>query len=78
MGHSLSPAHSVMESEFIAWLRERLPAHERLAIGIGDDAALVRLAGESEIVISVDTLTEGVDFRLAEVDPRRIGRRRWP
>ncbi len=63
-----------MESEFIAWLRERLPAHPRLGIGVGDDAALVRMDG-SGVLVSVDVLTEGVDFRLSEVDPRRVGRK---
>jgi hypothetical protein len=33
-----------MESDFIAWLRERLPTHPRLRLGPGDDAALLRLA----------------------------------
>ena len=64
-----------MESEFIAWLRDRLPVHPRLAIGVGDDAALLRTDSNGELLISVDVLTEGVDFRLAEVDPRRIGRK---
>ncbi|HVU87751.1 MAG TPA: thiamine-phosphate kinase [Pirellulales bacterium] len=64
-----------MESEFIAWLRERLPAHRRLGVGIGDDAALVRLAQGSEILVSVDALSEGVDFRLSDVAPQRIGRK---
>jgi thiamine-monophosphate kinase len=63
-----------MESEFIAWLRERLPPHPRLAVGVGDDAAQVRLTG-GEVLVSVDALSEGVDFRLAEVDARRVGRK---
>jgi thiamine-monophosphate kinase len=64
-----------MESEFIAWLRERLPAHRQLTVGIGDDAALVRLTQGGEILVSVDALSEGVDFRLSEVSPQRIGRK---
>jgi thiamine-monophosphate kinase len=64
-----------MESDFIAWLRDRLPAHRRLTVGPGDDAALVSLDGGSELLVSIDVLTDGVDFRLAEVDPRRIGRK---
>ncbi|HEY4312492.1 MAG TPA: thiamine-phosphate kinase [Pirellulales bacterium] len=63
-----------MESEFIAWLRERLPPHPRLAVGVGDDAAQVQLTG-GEVLVSVDALSEGVDFRLAEVDARRVGRK---
>ena len=64
-----------MESEFIAWLQNRLPGHERLAVGVGDDAALVRLAAGGKVLVSVDVLTDGVDFHLAEVDARRIGRK---
>ncbi len=64
-----------MEQQFIAWLRERLPPHPLLRLGPGDDAAVLRMAGIDECVITVDLLTEGVDFFLAEVDPRRVGRK---
>jgi thiamine-monophosphate kinase len=64
-----------MESEFIAWLRDRLPRHERLAVGVGDDAALVQMASGGKLLVSVDVLTDGVDFRVDEVDARRIGRK---
>ena len=65
-----------MEQQFIAWLRERLPAASVCcALGPGDDAAVLRMAGVDECVITVDLLTEGVDFLLAEVDPRRVGRK---
>jgi thiamine-monophosphate kinase len=33
------------------------------------------MAGIDECVLTVDLLTDGVDFRLAEVDPRRVGRK---
>ncbi len=64
-----------MEQQFIVWLRERLPLHPLLRLGPGDDAAVLRMAGIDECVITVDLLTDGVDFRLAEVDPRRVGRK---
>ena len=64
-----------VEQQFIAWLRERLPPHPLLRLGPGDDAALLRMAGIDECVITVDLLTDGVDFILAEVDPRRVGRK---
>ncbi len=64
-----------MEQQFVAWLRDRLPAHPLLRLGPGDDAAVLRMAGIAECVITVDLLTEGVDFLLAEVDPRRVGRK---
>jgi thiamine-monophosphate kinase len=64
-----------MEREFIAWLRERLPPHPLLLLGPGDDAAVLRMKGVDECVVTVDLLTDGVDFILSEVDPRRVGRK---
>jgi thiamine-monophosphate kinase len=64
-----------MESELIQYLRQRLPAHPLLRLGPGDDAAVLRLAEVDECVITVDMLTDQVDFRLSEIDPRRAGRK---
>jgi thiamine-monophosphate kinase len=64
-----------MEREFIAWLRERLPPHPLLLLGPGDDAAVLQMAGVDQSVVTVDLLTDQVDFILAEVDPRRVGRK---
>ncbi len=64
-----------MESELIAWLRRRLPPHPLLRLGPGDDAAILRMAGVDECAITVDLLSDGVDFRLSEIDPRRAGRK---
>ena len=64
-----------MERQFIAWLRERLPPHPLLRLGPGDDAAVLRMAGVDQCVVTVDMLTDHVDFELAEVDPRRVGRK---
>jgi len=46
-----------------------------LRLGPGDDAAILRLGQRSEAVVTVDLLTDGVDFRLSEIDPRRAGRK---
>jgi len=64
-----------MEREFIEWLRSRLLPHNRLRLGPGDDAALVQLAQAADCVVTTDMLMDGVDFRLGEHDPRRIGRK---
>ena len=63
-----------MELEFIRWLREHVPRHPSAPLGLSDDAALISLAGRSDVVVTIDTTTDGVDFRLATDDPRRIGR----
>ncbi len=64
-----------MESELIHYLRRRLPSHPRLKLGPGDDAAVLSMADTPECVITVDMLTDQVDFRLGEADPRRVGRK---
>ncbi|MBA4018252.1 MAG: thiamine-monophosphate kinase [Pirellula sp.] len=65
-----------MEAQFIAWLRSRLPAPPAsLLIGPGDDAAVIDTAKMAGMVATTDMLMDGVDFRLSQVDPRRIGRK---
>jgi thiamine-monophosphate kinase len=65
-----------MESTLIAWLRERLPPHPLLKLGIGDDAAVLSMAGVEQCAITVDALTDHVDFELSRGDdPKRIGRK---
>ncbi len=68
-----------METEFLDWLRGRLGQHRRLPLGINDDAALLELRSTGTAppgcVMTVDLLTEGVDFRLAETTPELIGRK---
>jgi thiamine-monophosphate kinase len=63
-----------MEQQFIHWLRERAKAHAGVKLGIGDDAAVLARP-ECDLVVTTDLLTDGVDFRLAECDPRRVGRK---
>jgi thiamine-monophosphate kinase len=62
-----------MESELITYLRQRLPPHPLLKLGAGDDAAVLDVARQDELVVTVDMLMDGVDFELARVDPRRVG-----
>lgn len=64
-----------MELEFLRWLRERLPADERAPLRLHDDAALLRLAGGERVVVTVDLLTDGVDFDLRKDAPEQIGRK---
>src|SRR6476659_3461678 len=63
-----------MELEFIHWLREHVPADPRAKLGLRDDAALLSLAGNPDVVVTTDLLTDGVDFRVGTDDLRRIGR----
>jgi thiamine-monophosphate kinase len=63
------------EFAFIDWLRGRTPDAGRVAVGPGDDAALVRWHGGPGCVATTDMLLEGSCFRLAEAGPRRVGRK---
>ncbi len=63
-----------MELEFIQWLRSQVPLDPRAKLGLTDDAALVSLAGQSEVVVTTDLLTDAVDFELGKHEPQRIGR----
>ena len=61
------------EFDLIAHVRAHAAGHPRLAVGIGDDAALVRFPGASGCLVTVDMLMEGVDFTLASATGRQIG-----
>lgn len=63
-----------MELDFVQWLGEHAQRDPRLLKGIGDDAAVVRLAGR-ELVTAADLLIDGVHFSTDEHAPQRIGRK---
>ncbi len=62
-----------LEKDLLSWLHENLPASGRHSVGLGDDAAVLGGFDRSGVVVTTDMLTEGVDFLLEEVDPRRVG-----
>jgi thiamine-monophosphate kinase len=64
-----------MERDLIRWLGDRLPLHERLLAGIGDDAAILNTAPEMDLVATTDMLMDGVDFELSKHDAEQVGRK---
>ena len=54
-------------------LPERALRSDRLDIGIGDDAAVAKLSPGEQLVVSTDTLNEGVHFRFDWTSWRRLG-----
>ena len=64
-----------MEQQLIDWLREHLPSHPRVQLGIGDDAAVLAWRQHANCVVTTDLLTAGVDFVLPQDDPMRVGRK---
>lgn len=61
------------EDRFVESLRAELAGAGRLIVGPGDDAAVVGVDAGS-VVVTTDTLVEGIDFLAGEA-PERLGRR---
>src|SRR5690349_8996728 len=64
-----------MERDLVRWLLDRLPKHGRMVLGAGDDAAVLGMQAGNDLVATTDMLMDGVDFRLSEHEPERIGRK---
>ncbi len=63
------------EFELIEWFRRRAGSlSDRVLLGIGDDAALLRTV-EDGCVVSCDVLLDGVHFRSDQTSARLIGRK---
>jgi thiamine-monophosphate kinase len=62
------------EFEYIAWLRARTPTDARTLVGPGDDCAVLGPSSRP-LLVTTDMLMDGTDFVLAEVGPRRAGRK---
>ena len=63
-----------METDFVASLVARIPADPRLEVPPGDDAAVLRPPAMRRTVVTVDMLTEGVDFVLGpDCPPQAVG-----
>jgi thiamine-monophosphate kinase len=64
------------EFELIEWLRQNTPARARgVRLGIGDDAALVRISPARELTLKADMSIEGVHFLRSVHPPRSVGHR---
>jgi len=63
------------EFDFIARLHSQTRSNARVPVGIGDDAALVRLPTPSQCLVTVDMLMEGVDFLTPPATAEQVGRK---
>ncbi|HYP29773.1 MAG TPA: thiamine-phosphate kinase [Blastocatellia bacterium] len=63
------------EFQIISKIRERARPGERVAVGIGDDAAVISCEGPSDLLACCDLMIEGVHFRLDWMPPDAIGRK---
>ncbi|KRD34119.1 thiamine-monophosphate kinase [Lysobacter sp. Root916] len=60
------------EFDLIARIRQRVAARDDVVLGIGDDAAVLRVPAGREVVVAMDTLNSGVHFP-DETAPADIG-----
>ena len=63
------------EFDYIAWMRRQVAGHARVALGIGDDAAVIRFPLPADCLVTVDMLMEGVDFTIPPATPMQVGRK---
>jgi thiamine-monophosphate kinase len=63
------------EFDYIDWVRRQIPAHPRVLIGPGDDAAALHFRADAPCLVTTDMLLEGSCFRLAEAGARQVGRK---
>jgi thiamine-monophosphate kinase len=63
------------EEDLIRWLRDNIPPLPDMQIGIGDDAAVLNVPDDSQLVVSTDSLVEDVHFLLDRVAPIILGRK---
>ncbi|HTS70929.1 MAG TPA: thiamine-phosphate kinase [Terriglobia bacterium] len=64
------------EADLIAWLRRRTPRRvPDLLVGIGDDAALLKVPPGQELLLTTDMSIETVHFTTTSHPPRAVGHR---
>lgn len=64
------------EGEFVGWLRTLGPGKSpRVRMGIGDDAALVRVRSGSDLILTADLSIEGIHFTTGLHPARSVGHR---
>ncbi len=64
-----------MENEFIEWLQTCLPKRDHLRLPVGDDAAVLDVEADHQLVVAADALLDGVHFDLSNHPARLVGRK---
>jgi thiamine-monophosphate kinase len=71
---SRAQPQSMGEFDHIRWLRRQIASADGVRVGIGDDCAVLAPPNQATL-ITTDMLLDGSHFRLAEIGPRRVGRK---
>jgi thiamine-monophosphate kinase len=60
--HDVTPTSRGAEFDLIERIRRRVAARDDVVLGIGDDAAIVQVPPDRQLVIATDTLNAGIHF----------------
>ena len=64
-----------MEREFLQYLANRLPPHDQIELGVGDDAAILNWRENRRPVVCTDMIADGTDFVLSQCGAEAVGRK---
>ncbi len=73
MSKSKTLLKDIGEFGLIGQIRKATPKDGRVCVGIGDDAAVIRLNAAKDILLTTDMLIEDRHFKLPEASPFEIG-----
>lgn len=65
---------NVSELELIRRINKWAPAPKK-SVGIGDDTAVLSLPSRNDLLVTTDTLVDGIDFKIEELSAQWIGRK---
>lgn len=69
------PSVMPRESEIISRIKQRARSSDQVLVGIGDDAAVIKVSAGRDVLACCDLMVEGVHFQLDRTPPRLLGRK---
>ncbi len=63
------------ESDFLQWIAGQSAGSPLVKVGVGDDLAVLKWAGDDLLLVGVDQVMDGVHFDSKKHSPRQIGRK---